>query len=83
MQGNIIIHRGIIHRAGIDNIADLAAFEQMETSAGYVVNSTEKGKGVFINVDEHDLTEIVTLAKKLDDPAFLKIDRPTALSAYD
>ncbi len=51
---------------GIGKDLNEALFKGL-TSAGYVVNSTEKGKGVFINVDEHDLTEIVTLAKKLDD----------------
>lgn len=51
---------------GIGKDLNEALFKGL-TSAGYVVNSTEKGKGVFIRVDDHDLTEIVTLAKKLDD----------------
>ena len=39
------------------------------TSAGFKIKAPSSGSdvGVFISVDEHDLKEIVTLAKKLDD----------------
>ena len=55
---------------GIGRTVEEALFKGL-TSAGMVVNSkASKRHGVLISVDSHDLTEIVTLAKKLDDLSF-------------
>ena len=55
---------------GIGRTVQEALFKGL-TSAGMVVNSkASKQHGVLISVDQHDLTEIVSLAKKLDDLKF-------------
>ena len=55
---------------GIGKTLEEALFKGL-TSAGMVVNSKSSDQhGVLISVDSHDLTEIVALAKKLDDLRF-------------
>lgn len=55
---------------GIGKTLQEALFKGL-TSAGMTVNSKhDRQHGVFISVDSHDLTEIVSLAKKLDDLHF-------------
>jgi carbamoyl-phosphate synthase large subunit len=53
---------------GIGKTLNEAIFKGM-TSAGFKIKTSthDTDVGVFISVDEHDLKEIVTLAKKLDD----------------
>lgn len=55
---------------GIGKTLEEALFKGL-TSSGLVVGNTSGDRhGVFIRVDTHDLTEIVGLAKKLDDLKF-------------
>ncbi len=53
---------------GLGSTLNEAIFKGM-TSAGFKIKAPTSGSdvGVFISVDQHDLKEIVTLAKKLDD----------------
>ncbi len=53
---------------GIGKTLNEAMFKGM-TSAGFTMKTPHRGEeaGVLISVDEHDLLEVVSLAKKLDD----------------
>lgn len=53
---------------GIGKTLNEAMFKGM-TSAGFTLKTPHRGEeaGVLISVDEHDLLEVVSLAKKLDD----------------
>ena len=51
---------------GIGKTLNEALFKGL-TSAGFVLQHASQRNGVFISVDNHDLPEIISLAKKLND----------------